>query len=212
MDTVKKDAHITTGWRSFFEFPQIYNAFQNFIGGNRERIRQYEENLILNPSDRILDVGCGTGKLAGWIPDGVEYIGYDMNESYIEQANRDFGDKGRFFCEKVGETETRWNEYFDIVFAHGLLHHLNDEESSSLMRCAKAYLKEGGYFVTVDSVYHKDQSSLDRWVVSKDRGQNIRLDNEYLDLAKKHFSKVEGKIEQGKLRIPFSTYTMKCYK
>lgn len=210
---MRESKHINTGLRAWLEKPHLYDFFQTLIGGNAERIRQYERYIPVKSGEKILDIGCGTGLLADWIEDGVEYVGCDMEEAYIEHAKKKYGDRGEFILGRAEELAVdRWENHFNYVMAHGLLHHLTDEESEILVRHSYNFLKDGGKFVSFDSVFHDEQSSLERWIVSRDRGQNIRTADDYFKLARTTFKQVEGTIDQGKLRIPFSVFAMICTK
>lgn len=45
--------------------------------------------LHLSPGQRVIDACCGTGDLAGLVPDGVEFAGFDLVPEFIEQARQD---------------------------------------------------------------------------------------------------------------------------
>lgn len=210
---MQKNTHVTTGIRKTLEHPFVYNTFQYLIGGNKHRSNHFKKFLNGLPGQKILDIGCGTAVLLDHLVDGVEYHGCDMQESYISFAKDKFGDKGNFYVEKVGEVIRKdWLSYFNIINAHGLLHHLSNEHSEALLKSAYGYLDKGGYLVTVDSVFHEDQSVMSKWLVSKDRGQNIRTPKEYIQLADKYFDKVETFLDTDSLNIPYSIFTMVLHK
>ena len=98
----------------------------------------------------------------------------------------------------------------DIVLAFGLIHHLNDEESSSLFDVAKRVLGAKGVLLTLDPVFVPCQSGLARYIISKDRGTAVRLENGYKEIARKHFTSVESYVDLKPLRIPYTGIVMKC--
>jgi len=201
--------HINTGIRKILEHPSIYNSFQDAIGGNKQRKEHFLTYFKNTQNKNILDIGCGTAVLLEYIEDTADYHGCDMEESYINYCIKKYGDRGSFYTERVGEVvREEWLSYFDIINAHGLLHHLNDNDSKDLLDISYKYLKPGGILVTVDSVFHKNQSSFAKWLISKDRGQNVRTPEAYLALAKQHFPQVDGFIDDKAYRIPYSLYTM----
>lgn len=51
--------------------------------------------LAPEKGDRLLDFGCGTGALSGWIPGDVEYVGYDSATGMVVRAAREH--PGRVF-------------------------------------------------------------------------------------------------------------------
>ena len=206
-------AHITRGARKVLELPFIYNLFQTLIGANAHRKKHFKKYFDLDSRSKILDIGCGTGALLDSLKDDVHYIGCDMEKKYIDYAKSKFGNRGDFYMERVGEKmRSDWYNYFDAINAHGLLHHLNDSDSAILLETGHKYLKPGGFMVTVDSVFHDNQSFLSKWIVSKDRGQNIRNPEQYLYLAKKYFSNIQSFVSDDYALIPFSVFTMVLYK
>jgi SAM-dependent methyltransferase len=99
---------------------------------------------------------------------------------------------------------------FDIVTANGLLHHLDDDLANRLFEIGSTVLKEGGRMITVDPCYFDGQSRLTRFVVSKDRGQNVRRQEEYALLAKNAFAEVSNLLWYGYAPIPFSVSIVEC--
>jgi SAM-dependent methyltransferase len=44
--------------------------------------------LPLHVGDEVLDFGCGTGRLADFIPSGIGYVGLDWSATVIDEAHR----------------------------------------------------------------------------------------------------------------------------
>lgn len=206
---MNSSSHVDTGVRKVLERPSVYNFFQDIIGANKHRAAHFMKYFSNSKGKKILDIGCGTAILINYIDEDAEYHGCDMQASYIEFCNNNYADRGHFYCEKVGDKiREEWFSYFDVINAHGLLHHLNEEQSEKLLSISEKYLKKGGKLVTLDTLYHEDQSALSKWLVSKDRGQNIRTPEEYLTLANNFFDKVDGYIDDKPFYIPYSVYIM----
>ena len=49
----------------------------------------------------MFTVGCGTGELVQYLPEGVEYLGFDPNEAYLRVARRLHG---RFVLQRSSRT------------------------------------------------------------------------------------------------------------
>ena len=137
--------------KSLLDQPVIYKLFSALVGA------QYSISTLVNQyvrpaaGDRILDIGCGPGKILDHLPQ-VDYFGFDFSPSYIESATRRYGHRGQFFCQRVSEAQVflEQPESFDIVLAIGVLHHLDDAEAMQLFEIARRALKKDG--VTADEL------------------------------------------------------------
>lgn len=118
--------------------------------------RRLVELAAIAPGERILDVGCGPGRLtilAGSVtgPSG-EACGIDPSPEMIDLARRNAargGGKVRF---EVGAVERLPypDDYFDVVLSSLMLHHLPDELRRRGLLEVGRVLKPGGRFVAVD--------------------------------------------------------------
>lgn len=108
---------------------------------------QYGKDLVrlLAPSksERILDVGCGTGQLTAEIAKaGAEVVGTDFSADMIAAARRNFPD----LCFEVADaSHLPFANEFDAVFSNAVLHWVRDQ-TSALASIAQA-LKPGGRVV-----------------------------------------------------------------
>jgi len=90
-----------------------------------------------------LDIGCGTVNIQNSMPH-VEYVGFDINEKYINTAKRRLKDQGEFVCAALQGHNTNGETPFDIVLATGILHHLDDDTCNTLFRLAYKSLRPRG--------------------------------------------------------------------
>ena len=211
LDNDKTD-HITSGIYSILSFSFMFDLYQKLIGDDNLKMRFVREFVTPKPAARILDIGCGTGSILDFLPVEIEYIGYDLNWNYIQAASKKYKNRGKFNCQRVNDLPINDHNSFDIVLAKGILHHINDEESKRLFEVASCSLKPGGYLVTLDGAYIKNQSKIAKYIISKDRGKHVRTLEEYTNLANSCFSKVETFILHDAYRIPYTILIMKCYR
>lgn len=197
------------GW---LNVPFLYNMFQGAVGGNALRRRVIQKHVRAKAGDKVIDIGCGTTGALVCLPD-VEYLGLDVNPDYIAFAKRRHGSKGTFV---VGDTRSiradpRFNDA-DIVMAIGTLHHLDDGDAAQCFQFAYDALKTGGRFISHDACWVPAQGALSRYIMSADRGRNIRTEQQYRQLAAKVFRKVDTWVNTRPMRIPYVTVVVECEK
>lgn len=198
------------GLRRVLAAPQAYDLFQQISGGKRGR-KYLVNNYVKGSSSRILDIGCGTGYILDYLNKDVNYKGYDLNQTYIDFAKKKYPQYD-FHCERVNKMELNESEQFDYVIATGLLHHLNDQESSELIEIAYSGLKKGGKFLTLDGVYTDTQSKLSKWVLNNDRGKHVRTEAAYMTLANKYFDQIDSEVSDKIFIIPYTACILSCEK
>ena len=195
--------------QSILAAPTIYRFFNKIIGFEAAMSLMREKYIHPQDGDRILDIGCGTCDILQYLPD-VEYIGFDINQKYIDAAIKRHGNRGTIICKKVSRDAITESSSFDLVIAIGVLHHLNDEEATQLFELAKSVLKSTGRIITYDGCYVKEQSNIARFILSKDRGQYVRKREEYLYLASKIFTNIKATIHHDLIRIPYTHIILEC--
>src|SRR6185437_10345080 len=189
--------------RRFLAIPRLYNSFANLVTAPDTHVRVVKEFLKVKSGDKVLDVGCGPGRMLHFLPD-VTYCGIDISPEYIAAARTQYGTKGRFVVRPVTDNTTFDGlGKFDLVMVIAVVHHLTDMEACSLFRAAKAALNPGGRIVTLDNVFVPEQSSIARWIIKLDRGNNVRNRDEYFAIANRHFKKINVTILHDLLRIPY---------
>jgi SAM-dependent methyltransferase len=201
-----------SGSQRWLEVPFLYNLFQDAIGGNALRRRFIQGHVRAKTGDKVIDIGCGPAQILPWLPD-VEYLGFDVNRAYIASAKRRHRGKGTFV---LGDAKSLWDDSrfrnADIVIGLGILHHLGDGDAAHCIRFAHHALKHGGRFVCLDACWVANQGNLSRYVMSRDRGQNVRTEQAYRHLAAKVFKKVDSWVDTKPMRIPYVTVVLECQK
>lgn len=200
---------ITTGIRSILTYPAVYDLFQTLMGADRIRRELVAEHIRPVEGMRLLDIGCGTARILNYLPPTLTYHGFDLSQEYIDEAVARYPGRGTFRCAMVEEATLQGEPSFDLVLAVGVLHHLDDEALLQLLGLAKTAMKEGGRLVTIDPCFDQAQNPIARFLVSKDRGQNVRSAGQYRDLAFKLFGQVAGEVKH-RTWIPYTHWIMEC--
>jgi trans-aconitate methyltransferase len=123
------------GWN-----PSLYDRKHSFV-------TEYGKDLLSllapRPSERILDLGCGTGHLTQTIADsGADVVGLDSSPQMIDSARREYPDIEFVVADASDFT---FDARFDAVFSNAALHWVRRAESAA--GCISRALKPGGRFV-----------------------------------------------------------------
>jgi SAM-dependent methyltransferase len=187
--------------RALLSAPMVFRAFKRII--NRVGADEFVRGHIRPwPGARVLDIGCGLGAIVEELPP-VEYVGFDVDPTYVEGARRHYGDRGRFHCADVTRAEIAPDAY-DIVMAIGVLHHLDDEQARHLIALAWRALVPGGRLVTLDGCYTPQQSRIARYLLASDRGRHVRNQKGYEALVRERFPRVAVTLRHDWLRLPYT--------
>jgi len=187
--------------------PFIFNIAMRTIGYDKAMAELVKRYLKPLSGCRILDIGCGTSLILNYLPYDVMYYGFDLNDKYISRSRDLYRNRPNceFYCRAISEYDLERADYYDIVVALSVIHHLNDSEASKLVRIARSALKVGGRFVSYDPVYCKGQGWFERFLMSKDRGHYIRKENDYLRVINAEIPSAQGDIRRDMgWRIPGS--------
>lgn len=197
-------AQVTSGIRKILSNPFVYNGLQLMLGA--KRLRQVYVSSYIKPDkkSRVLNIGCGTSEILEFLPTSIDYHGCDLSPKYIYAAEKRYGGRGTWHCDSVMDMQLDHFGTFDIVMANGLFHHHDDREADQLAVMAARALKPGGRFCSLDNCYVADQNPVARFQVARDRGQNVREPESYVELINPHFDSVELFTRHDLLRVPYT--------
>jgi SAM-dependent methyltransferase len=190
--------------KAILSSPALYQAYQNAGGFFGARIKAISEYLTIRPGMRIVDIGCGPGYILRHLPQGIDYVGFDIDEAYIDHARRSFGDRGKFYCRYFDAAAADEFADTDIVMMNGVLHHIADEELKGTLANIRDALKSGGVLFTLDGCYREAQSRLAKWLLDNDRGKFVRDQNGYDLVLRSIFENVNLVIRDDYARVPYT--------
>ena len=204
-------SHVSYGWRRLLESPSVFNFWQRIAGAHSWKKRLIKDYVQPKGKEKILDVGCGTGPILSILDKNlkIDYVGCDINSEYIEHAKKHHAPNGRFYCCSVDRLPAD-ESGFDVILAIAIFHHLDDKTSRLLIQSVKEKLRPEGFFLMAEPVYSNKQSSLERFLMGKDRGQNIRTESEYHQLLESEFIITESKIIFDSHIIPWTVNVIIC--
>lgn len=203
------------GYKRILAVPSIYDLFQSMIGVRGAGQWMAQNFWRLKGGEKVVDIGCGSGTIRDFLPQVIHYVGFDISEAYIQAARRNYGSKGDFFVGTTQDFLTRKNSPLlmaDLVMCNGLLHHLNDQEVIEVLELARQILKPQGRFVAIEPVFLLRQDHVSQWIMSRDRGMNVRYEEEWKTLINPFFPSFSSHILTGLFRIPYIHIVLECVK
>jgi 2-polyprenyl-3-methyl-5-hydroxy-6-metoxy-1,4-benzoquinol methylase len=188
-----------------------YRLSQNVVAPSALGAQTVNEYLSTNQNSRILDLGCGYGEISQFFPSSCNYLGVDLNASYIDYALRKRKrDNTEFIVGDVSDIELRKRGPFDLVFLTGVLHHLSADQIKQLVSSSRELVSESGRFVAIEPVFTPDQGLIARLIIAADRGRYVRDVEGYESLLRFGFMKVSSIVDHTRLRIPYSHVIISC--
>ncbi len=164
--------------------PFVYDRIRPFLLGGLD-VSAFYDALGVTEDDIVLDVGCGTGNALDYLQRFRSYWGFDTDPVAIDSAKKrtvPAGQHVEFACAPCTEADVARIKP-SIVVMCGVLHHLSDEHSVSLLRsvAGSAHFSRLG---TLDVVYLPGTSHwLSNVLAAFDRGRFVRRQAEYRELV-----------------------------
>ena len=207
----------------------LYERYQSTVFPDRNRERFVATYLPQSPQQRILDLGCGPAVYTKYLVYQT-YVGVDLDRSAIIRSQRLFppgfdtqgpidhnSSNQRTTTFVVGSAETVINipevqhsAPYDVIFAHGLLHHLNDQQAKTTLGFCKELLTPTGVLVTADPCFFEGQHPISRLVTSYDRGQFVRTIDAHLNLFSTSFPAFTSSRDDSLLIFPFDLLVVRA--
>ncbi|KAL4815528.1 S-adenosyl-L-methionine-dependent methyltransferase [Aspergillus spinulosporus] len=130
---------------------EAYSASAAFVPKLTQTLLRY---LDPQPSDKVLDIGCGDGKFTDlFLPYVSKVLGVDSSPAMIEAAKKDYGSEKAEFqvldCCFLEQNSDIANGTWDKVVSNAALHWIlrNENTRLSTLKGIHASLKKGGAFV-----------------------------------------------------------------
>jgi ubiquinone/menaquinone biosynthesis C-methylase UbiE len=190
-DVLIKEREFHNKWASQVDVDKV--ALEDFF----EACTAPENRIILNylgdlRGKKILDLGCGLGESSVYFAiKGAEVTACDISEGMLEVASK-LAEKRKVKINTLQAYSDNLvnikNEYFDIVYAGNLLHHVDIEKT---IKEVFRVLKWGGRFVSWDPLAHNPLINIYRKIATEVRTEDEHpLSMKDLKIFKKYFKKV----------------------
>jgi len=121
-----------------------------------------EEEMKLSTSDKVLDFGCGAGRLSSWIAnfEVSKVIGVDITPEMIDRAQENYSSKKNLkFLNYNGSKIPSSDDYFDKVLSVWVLQHIVEESKfRETIRELGRVLKKNGQIFFIEQVMQRNSS------------------------------------------------------
>lgn len=179
----------------------LFEPVQRFFNGNFWQV--FEKKFGRYTNRKVIDIACGTGELRRHI-NPKEYLGIDINKSYIYLCNRDLGNKNTRFL-LVDANKFFPDERFDTTFFIGSLHHFSDKQATRLFSSISKY--KTNEIIVLDGIPFGIFEGILRWLDGVlGGGKYFRTENEIVKILKGHFKIIKQERISAKNSFYFYPY------
>jgi len=131
--------------------------YDQFAGQFTESRRPAEPGLEIalsqvKPLSRVLDLGCGQGRVRTMLPETCEYIGVDFSSQMLEQAAKRTATSGKTHYIEADLSSPEWAQAisgsFECIVLRAVLHHIPGwQDRLQLVRQARLLLSGEGKLI-----------------------------------------------------------------
>ena len=174
----------------------------------------------LSKNDRILDFGCGAGRMTRWLRllgDGPGYYGTDVLGEDIFWAKQNLSDHFKFFTNIRLPHLPFEDNYFDFIFAGSVFTHIDDLAEAWLLELRRITKKGGHLYITlsdensVDVLNNKRRDMLEQGVLMN-RKDHIDKFDEYTSETFDMFTIRRSQVQSLRAESPQTFYSSDYFK
>jgi SAM-dependent methyltransferase len=133
---------------------ELWTVAEDFLGsGRRDADRMVEvlgeAGFTLAPGTRVLDFGCGPGRVLRWLPDHVDGWGVDLNADRIAWCQTALSPPFRFATCGTYPHLPFGDDTFDLVYAGSVFTHLAELADTWLLELLRLTAPGGMLYLTI---------------------------------------------------------------
>ncbi|HUZ10417.1 MAG TPA: methyltransferase domain-containing protein [Acidimicrobiales bacterium] len=126
--------------------------------------------LDVGPGARVIDLGCGTGRLALPIAQlGAEVLAVDVSPAMIDELAQQARTLGLTSVQTMVAPLERLSlspDDYDLIVSNYALHHLRNDDKTRLVAATYRWLRPGGRLVIADMMFGRGATRGDRQIIA----------------------------------------------
>lgn len=126
------------------------NDYMELPWTNNDNLSDFEsliDSLKLGENPNIIDVGCGTGKIASHLSQIGKVYAIDISNNEIERCRNRYENNKNIIFETKNILEIDSSQKYDLVVAHLLLHEIQPEHIDIVCHNIASLVSESGYIL-----------------------------------------------------------------
>lgn len=129
------------------QLKETYDKVAEEFSQTRKNIWKEMEYLAskVPPGSKVLDIGCGNGRLIQALPEDIQYLGVDLSGELIREARKLYPNKRFLTGDFLSLPYAKLGRDYDFIFAIAVFHHLPTKRTRlNFLTKAKKLLKNRG--------------------------------------------------------------------
>lgn len=167
--------------------PTMFNYVRFLLAGRQRGMKTFiKEYLGQYKCKTVADICSGTGDFAELIAKDAKYVGFDLNEDFINFAKKRYStDKNKRFA-KVNVLTSRKIQAskFDAVMLISALHHFSDNDLNILLPKVNKMTKK---VVIIADIIPDPPHPIQKFFAKIDRGRFVRTGSDKIKILNKYF-------------------------
>ena len=142
------------------------NVHPDFVGPlSSDVIVPILRNIIKMTPRRVLDFGCGTGRLLGLFDlNNIQYVGLDISKKKLLLAEEKIKDKGTLVWNGVNRGIPFLDKYFNLIVCYSVFTHTSPQQTEEILCEFARVLSDDGQIIA--SIIEDIFSKKGNWIVT----------------------------------------------
>lgn len=136
-------------------------------------------NFLLTPEKRVLDFGCGAGRMIRNIQQAGEVWGADISADHIYWCKENLNPPLKFFTSTTLPHLPFEDRYFDLIYCGSVFTHIDDMTEAWLLELRRILVANGRIFITIQD--HHTMQLLETYYQESFLARKMRQNRFYLN-------------------------------